>query len=120
MLQQITKYSDFLSVPVANDLGDIIAYTNGLFDHAINLRASDVHIEPNRDCVNIRFRLSGDFVFVDKVSIEEYAKLLSRIKILANLRIDEKQRPQDGKISYTSEAIEETIDVRVSVLPLVE
>jgi type IV pilus assembly protein PilB len=120
VLQQITKHSDFLSVPVANDLGDIIAYTNGLFDHAITLRASDVHIEPNRDCVNIRFRSSGDFVFVDKVSMEEYAKLLSRIKILSNLRIDEKQRPQDGKISYTSEANEETIDIRVSVLPLVE
>jgi type IV pilus assembly protein PilB len=70
--------------------------------------------------VNLRFRTSGDFIYVDRVTLEEYAKLISRIKILANLRIDEKQRPQDGKIAYHSERWDESIDIRVSILPLVE
>jgi type IV pilus assembly protein PilB len=91
-----------------------------MFDYSMEERASDVHIEPNREYVIMRFRTSGDFIFVDKISHEEYAKLISRIKILANLRIDEKYRPQDGKIAYTSEKWEESIDVRVSILPLVE
>jgi type IV pilus assembly protein PilB len=110
----------FQGMPVRRDLGDIIAYTDSIFDFAISEGASDVHIEPNRDFVTIRFRVSGDFIYVDKVSHEEYAKLISRIKIQANLRIDEKYRPQDGKIGYSSEAHKEQIDVRVSILPIVD
>ncbi len=107
-------------MPVSGDLGDIVAFTNTLFDFALEMRASDVHIEPNKDYVVMRYRVSGDFIFVAKISLEEFAKLISRIKILANLRIDEKYRPQDGKIAYTSDKYNESIDVRVSILPLVE
>jgi type II secretory ATPase GspE/PulE/Tfp pilus assembly ATPase PilB-like protein len=58
---------------------------------------------------------------VDKISHDEYAKLLSRIKILANMRIDEKHKPQDGKISFTSEKFgNELIDIRVSIIPIVD
>ncbi len=120
LLQKIPSQKDFLALPPSTDLGDIVAYTNSLFDYALEERASDVHIEPNKDFVIMRFRTSGDFIFIDKISIEEYAKLISRIKILANLRIDEKYRPQDGKIGYRSEKFDENIDVRVSILPLVE
>ncbi len=120
LLQKITSQKDFLERSVSTDLGDIVAYTNSLFDFAIEMKASDIHIEPIKDFVNIRFRASGDFIFVDKISHEEYAKLISRLKILANLRIDEKYRPQDGKIAYSSEQHNELIDIRVSILPLVE
>jgi type II secretory ATPase GspE/PulE/Tfp pilus assembly ATPase PilB-like protein len=110
----------FLAFEIRQDFGDVIAYTDALFDFAIEQSASDVHVEPNRDFVSIRFRVSGDFVYVDKISHEDYAKLLSRFKILANLRIDEKYRPQDGKISYVSEKYDERIDIRVSILPIVD
>lgn len=120
VLQKITSREDYLATETTFDLGDIVLYTNDLFNFALELRASDIHIEPNKDFVTIRFRVSGDFVFVDKISHDEYAKLISRLKILANLRIDEKYRPQDGKIAYSSEKWDESIDVRVSILPLVE
>lgn len=120
MLQKIPSQKDFLERTVSTDLGDIIAYTNSLFDYALEMKSSDIHIEPAKDFVIIRFRASGEFIFVDKISHEEYAKLISRLKILANLRIDEKYRPQDGKIAYHSERWNEGIDVRVSILPLVE
>lgn len=110
----------FLAHEVRQDIGDVIAYSNGLFDFAISERASDIHIEPSRDSINLRFRVSGDFVFVDRISHEEYAKLISRIKIMANLRIDEKYRPQDGKIAYTSEEHNESVDIRVSIIPVVD
>lgn len=57
---------------------------------------------------------------MDKITHDEYAKLISRFKILANLRIDEKYRPQDGKISYNSVEHKEQIDIRISVLPIVD
>ena len=110
----------FLTHEVRQDIGDVIGYSNGLFDFAITERASDIHIEPSRDSINLRFRVSGDFIFVDRISHEEYAKLISRIKIMANLRIDEKYRPQDGKIAYTSEEHNENVDIRVSIIPVVD
>jgi len=59
-------------------------------------------------------------MYVDKISTDEYTKLLARMKILANLRIDEKYRPQDGKISFTRAETEELLDIRVSLLPIVD
>lgn len=120
MLQKIPSQRDFLALAPIADLGDIVAYTNALFDYALEERASDVHIEPGKDFVITRFRTSGDFIYVNKITLEEYSKLISRLKILAELRIDEKNRPQDGKIAYFSEKWNEQIDVRMSVLPLVE
>jgi type II secretory ATPase GspE/PulE/Tfp pilus assembly ATPase PilB-like protein len=101
MFEQKTKnVKKFLEIPTKQDLGDIVDYTNDLFYEAIDLNASDIHIEPVRDSVTVRFRESGDFLYIDRISHDEYAKLLSRIKILANLRIDERMRPQDGKIPF--------------------
>jgi type II secretory ATPase GspE/PulE/Tfp pilus assembly ATPase PilB-like protein len=64
--------------------------------------------------------VSGEFIFVNKITITEYLKLISRFKILGELRIDEKNKPQDGKISYVSEKFDEQVDIRLSILPLVE
>jgi type II secretory ATPase GspE/PulE/Tfp pilus assembly ATPase PilB-like protein len=101
MFEQKTKnVKKFLELPIVKDLGDIVDYTDSIFQEAIETNASDVHIEPVRDSVTIRFRESGDFLYIDRISHDEYAKLLSRLKILANLRIDERQRPQDGKIAF--------------------
>lgn len=120
MFQKIKDRKVFLTTEIQRDLGDIVSYTNDLFDYAIEQKVSDIHIEPNRDFVTIRFRDDGDFIFIDKASHDEYTKLISRIKILANLRIDEKQRPQDGKIAYESEKTRELVDIRVSILPLTD
>lgn len=108
-----------MEMPIRSDTGDAISYANSLFDLAIAERASDVHVEPGRDFVGIRFRVNGDFLYVDKMNHDDYAKFISRIKILATLRIDEKNRPQDGKIAYYSESASEHVDIRVSVLPTV-
>ncbi|HBY74533.1 TPA: hypothetical protein DEG21_01295 [Patescibacteria group bacterium] len=89
------KQKEFDNVNINGDVGDITEYTTSLFNLAIELKASDIHIEPTRDYVLIRLRESGDFIYVDKIAHDEYAKLLSRLKIMSSLRIDEKQKPQD-------------------------
>lgn len=121
MFENKTKnQKEFNNFPVKNDVGDIVEYTSNLFIEAIISKASDIHIEPSADFVNIRFRESGDFIYVDRISHEEYAKLISRIKIMSNLRIDEKQRPQDWKIAFTYEKVNENVDLRVSIIPVVD
>ena len=110
----------FLIMAVNQDVGDIVVYTTEMFKLAIELNASDIHVEPLRDFITIRFRESGDFIYIDKISKDEYAKLLARLKIMANMRIDEKHRPQDGKIAFTMPVTQEIIDIRVSLLPIVD
>ncbi len=122
MFEQKTKSTEkFINMSVNTDLGDVVEYTNNLFQEAIETGSSDIHIEPVRESVSVRFRESGDFIFIDRIALDEYAKLLSRIKILANLRIDEKQRPQDGKIAFQGRrGADDLIDIRVSVMPVVD
>ena len=108
-------------LPIKEDIGDVVMYVNEIIDEAIEMKVSDVHIEPDRNSVLVRFRESGEFIFIDKFSHEEYAKALSRIKLMANLRLDEKQRPQDGKITYTSERFGGlNVDIRVSAMPVID
>lgn len=64
---------------------------------SIKERASDIHFEPIKEEVLIRIRIDGVLVPFVKIKIEEYQKLLSRIKIIGNMDITEKRRPQDGK-----------------------
>lgn len=118
--QKTRDQNKFLQLSANDNLWDIVNYTNDLINLAVEMKISDIHIEPARDSVGIRFRESWDFIYVDKVSLDEYTKLLARLKILANLRIDEKLRPQDWKISFSSAQDWETVDIRVSILPVVD
>jgi len=86
--------------------------------HAIDGRASDIHIEPIDGNYRVRFRVDGllrsDLVFPKDVG----RAVISRIKILSNLKIDENRKPQDGRFRFdTSDAF---VDLRVSSLPVME
>lgn len=86
--------------------------------HALDGRASDIHIEPIDGSYRVRFRVDGilrsQLVFPAEVG----RAVISRIKILANLKIDEKRKPQDGRIRF--EAGDRSVDLRVSSLPVME
>lgn len=86
--------------------------------HAVEGKASDIHIEPVAEESRIRYRIDG----VLKTSLflpgHLHASVVARIKVLSNLRIDETRTPQDGRITETFDG--KTIDFRVSVLPLQE
>lgn len=82
---------------------------------AIKSRASDVHIEPAEKSTRVRYRIDG--ILQEKLTIphELHDALISRIKILSGMKIDEKRIPQDGRFNFHSEETE--VDLRVSSLP---
>ncbi len=93
----------------------IIRIVNMILEYAINHKASDVHIEPRDGKISVRFRIRG--VLSEKLTIPQ--KLLSavvtRIKILSSLKIDEHRIPQDGRFQIKND--KEYVDIRVSIMP---
>lgn len=89
---------------------------SSLLKRAIRDKASDIHIEPYEGEVTVRFRIDG--VLHKKVSLpkEIQQAIVSRIKILSNLKIDEQRLPQDGRFSITTDS--RKVDFRVSTMPI--
>lgn len=83
--------------------------------HATEGRASDIHIEPSRDKLRVRFRVDGVLYTSLFLPIKVHDAIISRIKILTNMQLDEKRKPQDGRFSAKIENRE--IDFRVSTFP---
>ena len=97
------------SAPVAKIVSVIIR-------HAIEGKASDIHIEPGRAESMVRYRVDG--ILHTSLTLPSYlhSAVISRIKVMANLRLDETRIPQDGRIRLTLDGTD--IDLRVSVLPM--
>lgn len=88
-----------------------------IISHAIAGRASDIHIEPMDKDYRVRFRIDG-ILHINLIIPKAIGPaVISRIKILANLKIDEKRKPQDGRFRTTNDGKE--IDFRVSTLPVI-
>jgi len=93
----------------------IVRLVQLVISEAVQLRASDIHIEPFEDRVRVRYRIDGVMVERDKVPRRLLGAMLSRLKILAKIDIAERRRPQDGRIKVT--VGEKELDLRVSVIP---
>ncbi len=88
-----------------------------IISHAVEGNASDIHIEPMDNNYRVRFRLDGILHVSLTIPKEIGPAIISRIKILANLKIDEKRKPQDGRFKTVTNGRE--IDFRVSTLPVI-
>lgn len=86
-----------------------------ILEYAVTSRASDVHIEPQEDRVRVRYRIDG--ILYDRLSLPKNVQeaVISRIKILSEMKIDEHRIPQDGRFNFAIEGKE--VDLRISVLP---
>ncbi|HET8991746.1 MAG TPA: ATPase, T2SS/T4P/T4SS family [Candidatus Saccharimonadales bacterium] len=91
---------------------------NLIIDYGIKTRASDVHIEPHEDVVIVRYRVDGVLHEANKLPRKVLNALVSRIKILANLKIDEHRAPQDGRFKISAD--DRVYALRVSTLPVVD
>lgn len=89
-----------------------------IFVDAMGLKASDIHFEPQETDVIVRFRVDGVMHEAGRLPKAFYEGIVNRIKIEANLRIDEHYAAQDGAIRYKSRS--GTMDVRVSIIPIVD
>ncbi len=95
----------------------VIRFVNEVVQKAVSDRATDIHFEPHRDELQIRYRIDGELVSVrvpDNL-IRFQGAIISRLKIMAKLNISEKRRPQDGRISFG--AGDSELDIRISTFP---
>jgi len=125
MLQEFTDTAiDFTETALEQDAAaaeddqsdaPVVKLVNLVITEAVQLRASDIHIEPFADRVRIRYRIDGRLVERDNPPRRLLGAILSRIKILSKLDIAERRRPQDGRIKLTADG--KDYDLRVSVLP---
>ena len=93
----------------------VVRLVNLLINRAVEVRASDIHIEPFRNTLKIRYRVDGVLQEVESPPARSTAAVISRIKIMAKLNIAERRRPQDGRIQLRVHGRE--IDLRVSTVP---
>lgn len=93
----------------------IVRLVDVMIKEAVQLRASDIHVEPFEEVVRIRYRIDGVLQVRDSPPRRLLGAIISRIKILGKMDIAERRRPQDGRIKIT--AGEKELDLRVSVIP---
>ena len=86
--------------------------------YALDLRSSDIHIEPLKTHIRIRYRVDGVLREVVEYPSNLHPAVVSRIKIMSNLKIDEQRLPQDGRADVTTKDGRE-MDLRISTLPTV-
>jgi len=100
----------------ASDDSAISEIVDWLFQYAYDERATDIHIEPRQGKAQVRFRVDGTMRIVYKFDPEIILPIVSRIKILADLKVDEKRRPQDGRLRAR---IKSNVDLefRLSTIP---
>lgn len=97
----------------------VVKMVDYLFKNAIEMKASDIHIEPFSKEIRIRYRIDGKLQIVNRLSTDSLGPLVTRIKILAGLNIAEKRVPQDGRIVVKYDDRKPNVDLRISILPIV-
>lgn len=95
--------------------GSAVGLVNRMITDAIKMGASDIHVEPYEQLFRLRYRIDGVLHEINRPSMQLVKPVISRLKIMADLDIAEKRRPQDGRIRVKED--NRTIDIRVSTLP---
>ncbi|MBN2476944.1 MAG: Flp pilus assembly complex ATPase component TadA [Pirellulales bacterium] len=106
---------DFAEDDIDETSAPIVRLVHLMISEAVQLRASDIHIEPFEDRIRVRYRIDGVLIERDSPPRRLLGAILSRVKILSKLDIAERRRTQDGRIKVTIG--EKELDLRVSVIP---
>jgi type IV pilus assembly protein PilB len=102
---------------VTENSGPIVILANKIIEKAFKKGASDVHLEPASDYLRVRYRIDGELSEV--MMVPKYAQdaLITRLKIMCDMRIDERRQPQDGKIDFAKYNSMIPVDLRISTVP---
>ncbi len=104
------------SVATATASGlNMVEVLDSIVDEAVDRRASDIHVEPEDDRLRIRLRIDGRMIEARAYPLDAAQSLTSRIKVLTNLDITERRKPQDGR--FTKRSFDQDIDIRVAIIP---
>lgn len=124
-IQNMVVYSDRAKEETSSDKDDdllnlsdkppVVRFTNAILSDAIKLKASDIHVEPRRKSVLIRYRVDGIMREIMQTDRQIHSGIVTRIKVLSSMDISERRTPQDGK--FQVQHAESRIDFRVSTLP---
>jgi general secretion pathway protein E len=109
--EQLAKLDTVTDAPVAQAL-------EAMIEEAVKARASDIHIEPQEDCLRVRHRIDGTLQDMVTLPLQTATPLISRIKILANMNIADHHRPQDGQFSVKTKG-RKSVDIRVATIATV-
>lgn len=114
---QKIKTFDIRSISDVIKEAPIAKIVSTILEYAVKSRASDIHIEPQEDRIRVRYRIDG--ILYERLSLPLGVReaVISRIKILSGMKIDEHRTPQDGRFNF--KIAEEEVDLRVSALPTV-
>ena len=95
----------------------IVKLINSIIQQAVEMRASDIHIEPYAEYICVRFRIDGDLHEIMKLSRNSLSAIVTRVKIMGKMDIAEKRIPQDGRVEIKIN--DKEIDIRISTIPTV-
>ncbi|RKW37189.1 MAG: type II secretion system protein GspE [Lachnospiraceae bacterium] len=109
-IEGITEDADVANAPM-------VRLVNSIITQAVNMKASDIHIEPFDKIVRIRFRIDGDLKEIMSPSKVTHSAIVTRIKILGAMDIAERRIPQDGRVETSVDG--KLVDLRISILPSV-
>lgn len=115
--EEYTKKRTVDSTQIAQIIKEapIAKIVSTILEYAVTSRSSDIHIEPLEDRVRVRYRIDG--ILYDKLSLPKNVQeaVISRIKILSEMKIDEHRTPQDGRFNF--KVGEDEVDLRISLIP---
>jgi len=93
----------------------VVKLLQSLFDDAVQIRASDIHIEPQEGRVMIRFRIDGALHLQTEADKKNCSRIVLRLKLMSGLDISEKRLPQDGR--FQVRVRDQGVDVRIATCP---
>lgn len=109
------EFAELFAVAPGQEDAPVVKLLQTVFDEAIKLRASDIHIEPQEKQLRIRFRIDGVLNVQTDADIKVASAVALRLKLISGLDISEKRLPQDGRFNF--KVRNATVDVRISTMP---
>jgi len=109
--------TESLQTAAVIEVDPVVATVNDILVHAIESRASDVHINPDEDMLHLRYRIDGVLQAKPAPSASLHEAIVRRLKVLARLDLTQTRKPQDGKFTFASSG--QDYDLRLSVVPTI-
>ena len=117
ILEKDDEESDIAELLRAKDQPPAIRIVNAIISDALRHRASDVHIEPKKKYIMVRYRIDGLLYDKIHISLTMHPSIVSRIKVMGELDISERRKPQDGRVTVKTSS--RMVDMRISTLPTI-
>lgn len=116
-LRTEAEIADIKQEEATENSAPVVMLGNRIVEEAVHKRASDIHLEPSLYNLRVRYRIDGELQEVMRVPKYAQDALIARYKIMADMRIDERRVPQDGRIDFMKHNPSYELDLRVSTVP---